>query len=189
MADRERNLNQLSSEELGALFPIIISDPNPNWCKLFQVEKEKICKVLSKNIVRMEHIGSTAVPHLKSKPTIDILLEICDDSNLYDVVRCFKNLGYYFISKPENPPPHMMFVKGYSKEGFVGQAYHIHVRYKGDWDEILFRNYLISHPKVANEYADLKAKLAARFRNDRDAYTDAKSDFIKKIILLARKDD
>jgi GrpB-like predicted nucleotidyltransferase (UPF0157 family) len=47
-------------------------------------------------------------------------------------------------------------VKGYTKDGFKGQAYHIHVRYSGDWDELYFRDFLIQNPLVAKEYENIK---------------------------------
>lgn len=81
----------------------------------------------------------------------------------------------------------MMFVKGYTEEGFKGQVFHIHVRYKGDWDEIYFRDYLKSHPETAKKYGELKLKLVEKFRNDREKYTESKTNFIKKINKLARK--
>ena len=95
-------------------------------------------------------------------------------------------MGYHLIPKPENPPPHLMFVKGYTPEGFRGQAFHLHVRYAGDWDEPYFCEYLRRNPAVAAEYARLKRELAARLRNDRDGYTGAKSQFIMRINVLAR---
>ena len=82
----------------------------------------------------------------------------------------------------------MMFVKGYTKAGFKGQAFHIHVRYKGDWDEIYFRDYLIAHPEVAREYEDLKIRLCSAFKNDREGYTEAKTDFVKMVTGSARGD-
>ncbi|MFX4261478.1 GrpB family protein [Pelotomaculum propionicicum] len=81
-----------------------------------------------------------------------------------------------------------LFMKGYTPEGFKGQVYHVHVRYSGDWDELYFRDYLISHPDVADEYGKLKLELKNRFEFDRDAYTDAKTDFIKKATRLAKEE-
>ncbi|MFX1236443.1 MAG: GrpB family protein [Promethearchaeota archaeon] len=185
----EKKLDDMTNEELGMLFPIIIVEPNPEWKSLYSKEKSLIESILgSQNIIRIEHIGSTAVPNLCAKPTIDILLEITDKINPVLIINRFKKINYHFISKPEKLPPHMMFVKGYTINGFEGQAYHIHVRYSDDWDEIYFRDYLIQHPSVAAEYALLKQKLATEFRNDRDIYTERKSKFIKKITLRARKE-
>jgi len=75
----------------------------------------------------------------------------------------------------------MMFAKGYTKGGFKVQAYHVHVRYSGDWDEIYFRDYLIKNAAAANEYAALKQQLAEKYKNDREGYTGGKDGFVKRI--------
>ncbi|MCP4051180.1 MAG: GrpB family protein [bacterium] len=181
-------LNKLSTKESGQLFPIIISEYNPNWPQLFISEKAQIENILgSDNIVRIEHIGSTAVPNIKAKPTIDILLEIEKNVNTDNLINRLKMLGYIYVHQPTNPAQHMMFTKGYTEKGFAGQAYHVHIRYSGDWDELYFRDYLIKNPKIGSEYVKLKLKLAQTFKNDREAYTDAKTKFIEKIVKQERK--
>jgi GrpB-like predicted nucleotidyltransferase (UPF0157 family) len=60
------------------------------------------------------------------------------------------------------------------------------VRYRGDWDEPYFRKYLRRHPEIAREYGDLKIRLAEEYRNDRETYTEKKTDFIRRIVVLAR---
>lgn len=180
-------LDLMTGEELGKLFPVIISDPDQSWPELFRLEKTEIGKVLSvQSIIRIEHIGSTAVPGLKAKPTIDILLEIPGTADTGELKNRLAGMGYHFIPKPENPAPHMMFVKGYTENGFEGQAYHVHVRYSGDPDELYFRDYLKLNPGVAREYEELKVRLAAEYKNDRDQYTEAKTEFIKRITEVAR---
>ena len=181
------NLNNLTALELGKLFPIIIADYNPEWKQLFLQEKQNIINALGINCLkRIEHIGSTAIPGLCAKPTIDILIEISDDTDCDLLINNFQKNQYHHIPRPENPPPHMMMARGYSKTGFSGQTYHVHVRYTGDWDEILFRDYLIDNHELAQEYGDLKRKLSTEFKNDREKYTENKTDFIKRIIRLAR---
>ena len=81
----------------------------------------------------------------------------------------------------------MMFAKGYSESGITGQTFHIHIRFPGDWDELVFRDYLIKNQMVAAEYAKLKKALATDFKNDREEYTDNKTAFIKTTTLIARK--
>ena len=182
-------LNDLSTEELGKLFPIIISEYDPSWKNLFLKEKYILRETIgNENIVSLEHIGSTAVPGLCAKPTIDILVEIKDQADTDLIISKLKSAGYHFIPKPENPPPHMMFAKGYSEKGFTGQAFHVHIRYKGDWDESRFRDYLINHPETAREYAELKLKLAELYPNDREKYTEAKTDFITKINIATKEE-
>ena len=183
-----KDLNHLTNEELGQLFPVIIVDYNPDWPKLASVEKKNIIKSVGKEFIsRIQHIGSTAIPGLCAKPTIDFLLEILDITNCDFLINQLQKIGYDFISKPENPPPHMMFAKGYSESGISGQTFHIHVRYSGDWDEIVFRDYLLENQTVTAEYARLKKKLATEFKNDREKYTESKTTFIKNITLIARK--
>ena len=80
-----------------------------------------------------------------------------------------------------------MFVKGYTKEGFKGQVFHVHLRYEGEWDEMLFRDYLREHSEAAVEYEKLKVALAQTFRHDRDGYTEAKSEFIQTVVMIAGK--
>jgi GrpB-like predicted nucleotidyltransferase (UPF0157 family) len=84
-----------------------------------------------------------------------------------------KAAGFIYNRQPGNPPPHMMFMKGYTPEGFKGQAFHVHVRYGGDWNELYFRDYLEEHPDVAAKYEALKMQLKGKYEFDRDAYTAA----------------
>ena len=162
------------------LFPVMLSPPDPGWAGLYRHEKNKIEAALgASRIIRIEHIGSTAVPGIMAKPSIDILLEIPERTPDGGLIRRFRKTGYHHIPKPENPAPHMMFVKGYTTKGFRGQAFHVHVRYPGNWDEIRFRDYLVSHPSAAKEYEALKIRLSVEFRNDREGYTEAKGDFIR----------
>jgi GrpB-like predicted nucleotidyltransferase (UPF0157 family) len=128
------------------------------------------------------------VPGLCAKPTIDILVEIQDDANIDHIIHKLKKIRYHFISKPDNPPPHMMFAKGYSEKGYTGQTFHIHVRYRGDWDELIFRDYLIRNPMVALEYAELKLRLSTDHINDREEYTNSKTEFITRITKTAREE-
>lgn len=182
------DLHKMTPKELGELFPIIIQDYTEKWNELYQTEKELIIDSFTKSeILSIEHIGSTAIPGLKAKPTIDILMQVSERIYTKKLEDVFKHLGYQLIKQPENPPPHMNFVKGYTNHGFKGQAYHVHIRYEGDWDEIRFRDYLLSNREIAKDYEALKLQLADKHKIDREAYTDSKTDFIEKINKLTRK--
>lgn len=182
----KKDLGQMTPDELGKIFPIKLSEHKAEWSEFFKTERELIYHRIGKHFInKIEHIGSTAVADLISKPTVDILLEIQKST---EVIEALKSIGYHYIPKPENPPPHMMFVKGYTPEGFKGQAYHIHVRYPGDWDEIYFRDYLRNNAEIRKQYGELKRILAVKYRNDRDGYTDAKTEFVKRISELARQE-
>lgn len=177
----------MSVSELGILFPIILVAYNPHWEKIYLEEQQAIQSVIDKkNIIRINHCGSTAVPNLIAKPTIDILLELAENTDLELLKKQLEKMGYLYTEKRDNPPPHLMFMKGYSLDGFVGQAFHIHVRYSGDWDELYFRDYLLLYSDLAKEYGELKLKLQEQFPHDREAYTNGKASFIKAITKKAR---
>jgi GrpB-like predicted nucleotidyltransferase (UPF0157 family) len=184
----QKELDEMTPEELGRLFPIILTEHNPQWADRFEQEKRSLEKAMTfLPEFRIDHIGSTAIPDILSKPTIDILLQVPDDADTQTIIIKIQEMGFHYIPKPENPAPHMMFVKGYTNEGFRGQAFHLHVRYFGDWDELCFRDYLQKNPSVAKEYETLKKQLAVQYRNDRDGYTEAKTGFVKHVINQARK--
>ena len=179
----------MTNEELWVLFPIILSEHRAEWTKFYEQEKDTIISALgTKNISRINHIGSTSVPGLIAKPTIDILLEIPTDADIPSLTAALISAGYICNTQPNNPAPHLMFMKGYTPQGFRGQAVHLHVRFPGDWNELYFRDYLRSHPETAKSYGKLKQNLQLRYEHDRDAYTEAKTDFIQEATRLARKE-
>ena len=79
------------------------------------------------------------------------------------------------------------FNKGYTDNGFADKVYHIHLRYLGDNDELYFRDYMNEYPQIAKQYESLKLKLWKKYEYDRDAYTNAKTDFIIKWTTKARE--
>ena len=78
----------------------------------------------------------------------------------------------------------MSFNKGYTPQGYDDKVFHIHIHRTGDNEEILFRNYLISHPEIAKEYERLKMSLLPEYTNNRDGYTEAKTEFVKRIVRM-----
>ena len=82
----------------------------------------------------------------------------------------------------------LVFNKGYTPQGFADKVFHLHLRYLGDWDELYFRDYLIAHPEIAEKYGGLKKKLVKEYKHNRDGYTEAKTEFIKKYTAEARKE-
>ena len=183
-----KSLSEMSLEELWQLFPIILKEHNSEYKNWYLEEKAEIEEALSeKYIERINHIGSTAVPGLLAKPTIDILLEISRGVELAKVETVFKDAGWTLMHRNEESEElNLVFNKGYTPQGFADRVFHLHLRYTGDWDELYFRDYLIAHPEIAEKYAKLKQKLEKEYEHDRDGYTEAKTEFIKKHTAEAR---
>jgi len=185
-----KSLYQITDEERARLFPIILSEYNPAWLGWFAEEKANLERLIgTDDISRISHYGSTSVPGLLAKPTVDILLEINTDTDLDNLKAALPYPEYICMAEADRadvPPLHLMFIKGYTPCGFAEKVYHIHVRYPGDWDELYFRDYLIAHPETAAEYAALKRRLIQDFEYDRDGYTEAKGEFIRAVTEKAR---
>lgn len=171
------------AEILGKLYPIKIEEHNPKWKECYEEEKAFLQKVFGDKILRMSHIGSSAVVGLMAKPTVDILLEIKENTDLTAITEVMLDNGY-IVNTPEKDI--ILYLKSYTPQGFVGQAFHIHLRHSGDWDELYFRDYLIAHPEAARQYEALKLGFKNEYEFNRDGYTAAKGEFIERITALAR---
>ena len=174
------DLHKLTQKQLGELFPIILSPPRHDWPEYFTREAHRIRDILGKEMIkRIRHVGSTSVLGLTAKPTIDIVVEIAEtpgtDQRTIDLMTAG---GYEHM---QSQKAHIMVVRGYTPRGMDIPSYHIHLGQPGLpklEDMIRFRDLLRSDPSVAGAYETLKENLAARYRNDREAYTKAKTDFI-----------
>ena len=148
-----KELSEMTLEELWELFPIILKEHNKDYKDWYEIEKQRLLSCIDReSIIRINHIGSSAVEGLIAKPTVDILLEIDNESNIEQLTDILLHNGWVLMSSQKNPCMKMVFNKGYTKEGFAEKVYHLHVRYYDNWNELYFRDYLMEHKEVANEY-------------------------------------
>ncbi len=130
----------------------------------------------------VHHIGSTSVPGLSAKPIIDILIEVENLDDLDENSKCLEAIGY--IGLGENGIPG----RRYFEKGGDDRTHQIHAFEKGSIGSLrhlAFRDYLMSHPQVAHEYAILKKHVASVCNNDIDRYCEGKNQFVKKYEKLA----
>lgn len=184
-----KELSEMTLEELWELFPIILKEHNTAYKGWYEIEKQKLLSCIDrKDIKRINHIGSSAVEGLIAKPTVDILLEIDNKTDIEQLTSILTQNGWGLMSSQKNPYMQKSFCKGYTKEGFSEKVYHLHVRYYDNWNELYFRDYLTEHKEVAKEYGKLKLGLIEKYEHDRDGYTNAKSDFILKYTQKAKEE-
>ncbi len=174
-----KNLSDMTLEELWELFPIELVPHNEHWVEWSKDEIGILSKLLSDFQPHINHIGSTAIPGIYAKPIVDILVEMPEGSDWNEARKILESAAYICMSASDS---RMSFNKGYTPEGYAENVFHIHLHRCGDNDEIFFRDYLKAHPESAKEYESLKLSLLPTYRNNRDAYTEAKTDFIKDII-------
>lgn len=170
---------------------IHIAPYDPRWPELFRQERDRLCACLPAELIgRIEHFGSTAVPGLAAKPVVDVLVEVTDlAAAKVRIVPMLEGQGYdYFwrptISPGDGSPYYAWFIK---RDASGARTHHIHMIEADfpNWESLHFRDYLIAHPEVAEEYKQLKLQLAAVHTNDREAYTVGKSEFIASVMPAA----
>lgn len=163
---------------------------DPAWPELFQRERAHLLSCLPRDLIgRIEHFGSTAVPGLVAKPIIDILVEVTDlDAARQQIAPILEAQGYDYFWRPswgdDTPPFYAWFIK---RESSGARTHHIHMveSHFEHWNRLLFRDYLIEHPEVAQEYADLKLRLSRLHSGDRIGYTLSKTEFVLKVTATA----
>lgn len=156
----------------------------PEWSKMFREESKKIKYLFEEEILNIFHIGSTAIPNIKAKPVIDLMVEVINMENVDNFNNGMKQLGYEPLG--ENGISGRRFFR----KGGDNRTHHLHIFEKGN-EEIIrhltFRDYMIAHPEEAMEYSNLKQNLAEKFPTNIEKYIEGKSDFIKEIDNKAEK--
>ena len=155
---------------------VVLVEPDPAWPALFRAERRRLIAVAGQGILEVHHVGSTAIPGILAKPIIDVLIirrrflneaeTVAVSAASYEYRREYGMPGRQYFSRRTSPAFHLhAFLDGHAEVGRM----------------LLFRDYLRAHPETAREYESLKSHLAERFRRDRAAYTDAKTDFISSV--------
>lgn len=161
--------------------PVIISAPDPRWSKLFEEWRSRLVEALGDVALRIDHVGSTAVPGLPAKPVVDVQVSVADISEEDSYRPSIESLG---LTLRAREPDHRFFRAPAGSSRIV----HVHVCGAGSrWERqhLLFVSYLRKHPERAEEYARLKRDLADHFASDRAGYTENKSHFIGDTLRMA----
>jgi GrpB-like predicted nucleotidyltransferase (UPF0157 family) len=165
---------------------IIIENYNPQWPALFEQEAKVLTKTLNnQNVIAIEHFGSTAIPGLRAKPIIDIMVLVTSLEEAKKDIPQIESLGYaYWADNPKKD--RLFFVKGLPPYG--PRTHHIHIAEIGTelHERLLFRDYLREHPEAAQEYSHLKDTVAKQYKEDREAYTEAKTHFVQAVTDKAK---
>lgn len=154
--------------------PVEVVRYSDEWVASFVAWRKRLDEALSETAVRIEHVGSTAVPGLAAKPIVDIQVSVTDVEDERAYVPAIEGLG---VSLRFREPGHRYF----RRSGAQPRTVQIHVcNAGGEWERahFLFRDYLCAEREARDAYARLKQKLADSFRDDRLAYNEGKTGFI-----------
>jgi GrpB-like predicted nucleotidyltransferase (UPF0157 family) len=140
--------------------PVRLVDPDPEWAAQYARQQERIRRALGPRVVRVEHVGSTAVPGLAAKPVIDIVLTVADSSDEAGYLPDLEAAGYVLQFREPDWYEHR-FLSDHDADGQV----HVFTDGSSEVDRML---------------------LAARRWAYIQDYADAKSSVVEEIIARAR---
>jgi GrpB-like predicted nucleotidyltransferase (UPF0157 family) len=156
---------------------VMLAEADASWAALYEQEAARLGGVIAPLVVDMQHFGSTAVPGIKAKPIIDILIGLPRFEDGEKLVAPMIGLGYDYVGINMVPDDHMFGlgrVRTHLVHAVTLGGYH--------WVRNLrFRDNLRADPALGAAYEQLKVELAARYPNDRAAYTAGKAEFIDRI--------
>jgi GrpB-like predicted nucleotidyltransferase (UPF0157 family) len=161
--------------------PVEIVEYDAAWPANYAIERERLTPLLGG--AEIHHFGSTAVPGLAAKPIVDMITLVCDlDAPIAALVSI---AGYQFPEAFNATLTHRRFL---CYPTASHRTHHLHlVDDRGELERRLrFRDHLRADPALAERYATLKRALAERYRDDREAYTEAKGEFVEKHELPAK---
>ena len=162
---------------------IEVVDYDPRWPQAFGGYAATLRAALGDLVMSVEHVGSTSVVGLAAKPVIDIDVVISSRLLLEDVIGVLAELHYVHEGN--------LGVPGREAFGWPqGRRHHLYVCSVDTpnlHNHLVFRDYLRRHPEAVAAYSDLKRRLARQHRENRDAYSEAKTAFIGSV--LARAED
>jgi len=172
--------------------PVIVVDYDPKWQAIYEEEKECILVLVGDKILGIEHIGSTSVVGLGAKPIIDIMAGVENLVCANELLPLLQSIGYNDVTpEPGDPEWYYCLGKEYIGDKARLQNFHLHLMKFGSetWERhILFRDFLRTHSDVAQKYDELKREMAAKYRFDREGYTNSKTEFIDSVVNQAHKD-
>jgi GrpB-like predicted nucleotidyltransferase (UPF0157 family) len=165
------------TDDWSNLPPTTIHAPDPTWPDQYRQAEREIADALSGLDVRIDHVGSTAVPGLAARRGIDILIGLADRVDAEAVVARLLPLGYeHHFSRPD-------------WTHLSGRGRKLHLTPVGApmrAELLLFRDYLRAHPEAAAAYAQLKRELARAHGPDGRRYVEGKTAFVRQIVARAR---
>ncbi|MEO3944931.1 GrpB family protein [Gorillibacterium sp. CAU 1737] len=156
------------------------------WSSLFQLEKERIIANTSVPFVDIQHVGSTSIIGIPTKPVIDLVAAVGDFVEGYDFIRDAEAIGYYF--KGSLGKSNRFF---FWREIDNKNTHNLHIVKYGDenWLNLtLFRDYCNQNLECREQYSKMKVELAQEHANNRNLYTEKKSQFIREVIRLAKQE-
>lgn len=161
---------------------IELVDYDPAWQTRFAEQQECLGALLASWLAgEIEHIGSTSVPGLRSKPIVDILAPVQSLAATRAAIPILEKDGWRFWPDDPNQGYRLWFLR----PDPATRTHHLQIIQHDDSNRqalIVFRDVLRRDAAALAAYSALKDDLANRHRRDRNAYSNAKTEFVRAIL-------
>ena len=161
-----------------------LMDYREDYTTIYEKERDNLLKIYGSKIASIEHVGSTSIKGIKSKPIIDILIQTDDLDDFKKYTEKSVEGETYTVKKEPTMGGEYLVRK--EEDGKVKSL--IHVYQTGDMNgitSIMFRDYMNSYEDERKRYEALKLELLKKFKNERTKYTYGKDEYIKGVINKA----
>jgi len=159
--------------------PVEIFEYDPDWSVQFERVRRAVSSALGNVALAVEHVGSTSVPGLAAKPILDIDVVVRTTADVTNAIELLANIGYTHRGDLGIP----------GREAFTApdNAYqqHLYLLASGAKpleEHITLRDRLRADRNLVEQYADIKYRLASQYGDDREGYTEAKTEFIRRVL-------
>ena len=159
-----------------------------DYPSIYEKAKEELLEIYGNRIKYIDHVGSTSIKNIISKPIIDINIQTDDLDDFIKYTESKVEGEVYTVKKEPTMGGDYLIRK--EEDGKV-KAF-IHVYATGDMNcltSIMFRDYMNTHPEEAKRYEELKLELYEKYNGDRQKYVQGKDEYIKGVIALAMKEN
>ena len=166
--------------------PLVVVDADPAWPQQFRDIATYLEPFVGASVLRIEHVGSTAVPGLAAKPILDIDVVVADASQVPVVLQRIESAGYRWVGD--------LTVSG--REAFepvltpplaLHHLYLVVENNRAHSDHWLLRDALVDNPDLIERYAALKRENVVRADGDAERYTELKAAFVAEVLTEARR--
>lgn len=154
------------------------------WDEIATQTIKTLKSILGDDAIDIQHIGSTAIPAIKAKPIIDIVVGTTDFGRIMSHNEQLENEGIFY--RGSDVEHQVLYVIGDMEKDI--RTHHIHVvKWNGtEWKNYIhFRDYLNANENMALQYQKVKEELESKYADDRVTYTNGKQDMID--IILERE--
>ena len=175
--------------------PVLLTDHDPDWARQGRRLVERLRLVCGERAVRVDHVGSTAVPGLAAKDVIDLQVELGSQDDVEALAVPLAEAGFPRRDdvdgdppRPELDPDPASYWKRLHRSADPGRHANVHVRVAGSTGAramVALRDLLRNHPEARRRYEQEKRRLAALHPDDVDAYAEGKTAVLVPLLVHA----